>query len=465
MTSADAGTDGRPAWDHPQDLSLREQARAIATGELDATELLEATLSRIGERDSELNSIVDRFASESAQMLNEAPEGPLHGVPVAVKDMFALPWRAPRDGSVRNMTGVGAGESAVYRRLRDAGAVVVGVTNMHEHGAGSTGHISAYGPCGNPWDPARCGGGSSGGSAAAVGARLVAGAVGTDGGGSIRYPAAYCGVTGLKLTWGLVPSDGYTHAYSSMSAPGPLCRDTGDARLLAEALVGRPLEVRRAQRLRLGVVPGFWEDVDPEIAALCQSAVDELREAGMAVTEVPLEGIEHGRIATVLRLWLEDAAAVAPQAAREHEPDLSPIGRALSKYRSLIPAEALVRADAVRAILRRSLVDAGRKADVLVWPTVAAPAPAIENPTVELPSGPVPADYANVRMGGVANLTGAPALSAPVGLTRAGLPAGLHLMTHWRDPERLLDIAELLEQVTDRRHVDAVPQIAQMTSV
>ena len=341
--------------------------------------MLEATLSRIGERDSELNSIVDRFASESAQMLNEAPEGPLHGVPVAVKDMFALPWRAPRDGSVRNMTGVEAGESAVYRRLRDAGAVVVGVTNMHEHGAGSTGHISAYGPCGNPWDPARCGGGSSGGSAAAVGARLVAGAVGTDGGGSIRYPAAYCGVTGLKLTWGLVPSDGYTHAYSSMSAPGPLCRDTGDARLLAEALVGRPLEARRAQRLRLGVVPALWEDVDPEIAELCQSAVDELREAGMTVTEVSLEGIEHVRIATVLRLWLEDAAAVPPQTAREHEPDLSPIGRALSKYRTLIPAEALVRADAVRATLRRSLVDAGTQADVLVWPTVAAPAPAIED--------------------------------------------------------------------------------------
>jgi aspartyl-tRNA(Asn)/glutamyl-tRNA(Gln) amidotransferase subunit A len=449
--------------EHPQDLSLREQARAIATGELDATELLEATLSRIGERDSALNSIVDRFASESAQMLNEAPEGPLHGVPVAIKDMFALPWRAPRDGSVANVTGVDAGESAVYRRLRDAGAVVVGVTNMHEHGAGSTGHISAYGPCGNPWDMERCGGGSSGGSAAAVGARLVAGAVGTDGGGSIRYPAAYCGVTGLKLTWGLVPSDGYTHAYSSMSAMGPLCRDTGDTRLLAEALVGRPLEAHRAQRLRLGIVPAFWEDMDPEIADLCQAAVDALREAGMTVTEVQLEGIDHVRIATVLRLWLEDAAAVPPQTVREHEPDLSPIGRALSKYRSLIPAEALVRADAVRATLRRSLLDAGRQADVLVWPTVAAPAPAIDNPTVLLPSGPVPADYANVRMGGIANLTGAPALSAPVGLTRAGLPAGLHLMTQWRDPERLLDVAELLEQATERRHVDAVPPVAQTT--
>ena len=120
----------RPARDHPQDLSLREQARAIAAGELDATELLEATLSRIDERDSELNSIVDRFASESARMLSEAPDGPLHGVPVAVKDMFALPWRAPRDGSVRNLTGVGAGRvggvPAAARRGR-------GGRRRHEH--------------------------------------------------------------------------------------------------------------------------------------------------------------------------------------------------------------------------------------------------------------------------------------------------------------------------------------------
>ena len=125
--------------EHPQDLTLREQARAIAAGELDATELLDATLSRIEERDGPVNSIVDTFASESARMLSEAPEGPLHGVPIAVKDMFTLPWRAPRDGAPRNLQGFGPGESAVYRRLRDAGAVIVAVTNMHEFGAGSTG--------------------------------------------------------------------------------------------------------------------------------------------------------------------------------------------------------------------------------------------------------------------------------------------------------------------------------------
>jgi len=124
-----------------------------------------------------------------------------------------------------------------------------------------------------------------------------------------------------------------------------------------------------------------------------------------------------------------------------------------------------VRADAVRAQVRHALLDACATADVLVWPTVAAPAPPIADTSVQLPSGTVPADYSNVRMGGIANLTGAPALSAPCGFTQAGLPVGLHLITHWRDPERLLDVADLLEQATDRRHVEAAPPLAQKATV
>jgi Asp-tRNA(Asn)/Glu-tRNA(Gln) amidotransferase A subunit family amidase len=451
--------------DHAQDLSLREQARAISAGELDATELLDATLRRIEERDGAINSIVDVFAPESARMLSEAPEGPLHGVPIAVKDMFALPWRAPRDGAAKNLQGIGAGESAVYRRLRDAGAVIVAVTNMHEFGAGSTGHISAYGPCATPWDPSRCAGGSSGGSGAAVAARLVAGAVGTDGGGSIRYPAAYCGITGLKLTWGLVPSDGYTHGFASLGAPGPMCRDAADARLLAEALVGRPLEQRRAVNLRLGVVRTFWEDVDPEVAELCDSAVERLRDQGMTVTEVQLEATEHIRIATVLRLAVEPGPYVKPEIWEEIQAGVSPIGRALAKYGMLLPADALVRTELVRAQLRRSLARAFQQVDVLAWPMLPAPAPPIEQPSVQLPSGTVPADYANVRQGGIGNLTGVPALSAPCGFTRQRLPVALHLVSHWRDNELLLDVAELHEQATDREFVDAVPPLAQKTAV
>jgi Asp-tRNA(Asn)/Glu-tRNA(Gln) amidotransferase A subunit family amidase len=446
---------------HPQDLALREQARAIADGELDATELLEATLARIQERDGPLRSIAESFASESARMLTEAPEGPLHGVPVAVKDMFALPWRAPRDGSVASPFGIEPGESTVFRRLRDAGAVIVAVTNMHEFGIGSTGHISAYGPCATPWDVTRCAGGSSSGSGSAVGARLVAGAIGTDGGGSIRYPAAYCGITGLKLTWGLVPTDGYTHGFASLGAPGPMCRDAADARLLAGALLGRPLSSRRATGLRVGVPSQMWVDLDPEVETACRAAVDSLAEAGCELREVSLAGTEHAVSATVIRLTIEGLPSVKAELAREIEPHLSPVGRALGKYQLLLPAAALAKSDRVRAQIRRSLADAFEQVDVLAWPATSAPPPLISDPTVELPSGRHPADITNVRLGGIANLAGVPAASVPCGLTEGRLPVGLQLLAPWSEDERVLDVAELLEQATGRRFVDAEPPVAQ----
>ena len=449
--------------DHPQDLSLRDQAAAIDAGELDATELLEATLARIEERDGPLNSIVERFASESAQMLSEAPEGPLHGVPVAVKDMFNLPWRAPRDGAVRSLSGMEPGESVVFRRLRDAGAVVVGVTNMHEFGMGSTGHISVYGPSANPWDPARCAGGSSGGSGAAVAARLVAGAVGSDGGGSIRYPASYCGVTGLKFTWGQLGVEGYTSAYSTMSTGGPMCRDAADTRLLGEVLLGRPFASRRAGGLRLGIVRELWSDLDADVETRCRDAVEALRDAGVQVLEVELEPLEHVAIATVIQLPLEGTPAARPDVVAEIADQVSPISRALRKYQLLMPAGAAARVAIVRAELRRSVARAFERVDALAWPATPAPAPLIEDPQVDLPSGRVPADAANTRLGGIGNLTGLPASSVPVGLTSNGLPAGLQMLAPWNEDERLLDLAELLEQQTGRRYVDAVPPVNQVS--
>src|SRR5215210_333681 len=236
---------------HPQDLSLREQAAAIASGSLDSGDLLQATLERIEERDGPLNSVVVRFPDEARAMLADAPPGPLHGVPVIVKDMFQLPWYAPRDGAPGEAAP--PGESAVYRRLRDAGAVIVGIAQCHYWGAGSTGHVSAWGPCGNPWNPAHCAGGSSGGSAAAVGARMVAAAVGTDGGGSVRLPSAYCGVTGMKATFGGIDVNGYTHGYSDMGAIGPICRDAADARLFGEVLMGRSVARGEGTALRVGI--------------------------------------------------------------------------------------------------------------------------------------------------------------------------------------------------------------------
>lgn len=437
---------------HPQDLSLRDQAAGVAGGGLDPGELLSATLERIDERDGPLNSIVDSFPEESERMLGAAPTGPLHGVPIAVKDMFTLPWRGPRDGSPREV--LPPGESGIYRRLRDAGAVVVGVTQMHFWGGGSTGHVSAYGPVGNAWNAEHCGGGSSGGSATAVGARLVAGAVGTDGGGSIRLPAAYNGITGLKGTFGATPRDGYTHGHSSMGVGGPMCRDAGDARLLGSVLFGRDLAAGDASGVRIGLVRApFWDDLDPEVEAACRAAVEA---TGWAVSEPVLPGAEHAEVATILRLTLEGL----PGISADELADADPLTRGLVKYELLLSADLLIRADRVRTMLRRGVAAAFADCDLLVWPTLAAPAPRIDAPVVELPSGTTVPDAVNVRQAGIANLTGQPGISVPVGVHSSGLPIGLQLLAPWGAEELLLDAAEHVEQATGRQWVDALPPTA-----
>jgi Asp-tRNA(Asn)/Glu-tRNA(Gln) amidotransferase A subunit family amidase len=437
---------------HPQDLSLREQAAAVASGALDAEELLDATLTRIDERDGALNSVVVRFPDEARQMLADAPRGPLHGVPVVVKDMFRLPWYAPRDGAP--VEAAPPGESAVYRRLRDAGAVIVGIAQCHYWGAGSTGHVSAWGPVGNPWNPEHCAGGSSGGSAAAVGARLVAAAVGTDGGGSVRLPAAYCGVTGMKVTFGGIDTDGYTHGYSDMGAIGPMCRDAADTRIFGEVLMGRGIGRGDGRALRVGVVRDpWWTNLDPEIERACDASLDN---AGWERVELSLRGVEHQQAAALVCLTVQSLPMLRPEELERAEPVL----RALTKFELLMTPVIVHQAARIRSLLRRELAAAFEHCDVLAWPTVPAPAPPIENPTIELPSGRAPADDGNLRHTGLGNLSGIPGISVPVGTHSSGLPMALQLQAPWGEEARLFDAAEHLEEATGREFVDAAPPTA-----
>jgi aspartyl-tRNA(Asn)/glutamyl-tRNA(Gln) amidotransferase subunit A len=423
---------------HPQDLGLREQAQAIAEGSLDAGELLEATLERIAQRDGELNSTPVVFADEARAMLAAAPAGPLRGVPVTLKDMFSTPWRGAHNGTSRELLPPGA--SGVFARLRDAGAVVVGVAQQHELGMGTTGRASVWGPARNPHDPERCAGGSSGGSASAVAARLVAGSIGSDSGGSTRIPAAYCGVVGLKTTWGSVPRAGYTGGVSTFSAAGAFGRDAADARLLAEVLAARPLPAGPCARLRCGIVRApFWDDLDPEVEARCREAVEA---SGWEVVELELDRVELSGAAAASRLAPEFLAGLDLSVLAE----LDPATRALSQFALLTPAVRLVRADRVRAHLRRETARAFEHADVLAWPASPAPPPPIDAPVVELPSGTSLADSANLRQATLANLAGVPGISVPVG-DAGGLPAGLQLLAPWGEEARLLDAAAHLEGV------------------
>jgi Asp-tRNA(Asn)/Glu-tRNA(Gln) amidotransferase A subunit family amidase len=395
-------------------------------------------------------------------MLAAAPAGALHGVPVVVKDEWPLPWRAQRFGAAEMLAPAEPGESAPYLALRDTGAVIVGIGNMHELGASSTGNISVYGPARNPWNPERCPGGSSSGPAASVAARLVAGAVGADGVGSIRYPAAYCGLTGLKPTFGRSAMAGHHMAgVSTTIVSGALCADAVDCRLLDSVLFGEELRAGTPEGLRIGVIRGeVSEDVAPAVREACEAAIEDLRrETGGEVREIELPELAAATLATVLIANSESLGGVTPERLNNLDPELSPIARGLLKYRVLLPAISTVKSGQLRTIARHTLARVFEQVDVIAWPTVPAVAPPLEAPLVELPSGTLTADEANVRGGALANLTGIPAISVPVGSSE-GLPIGLQLQAAWGRDELLLDAAEALERATDRRWVEAVPPSA-----
>jgi aspartyl-tRNA(Asn)/glutamyl-tRNA(Gln) amidotransferase subunit A len=443
----------------PLDLSLREQAATVAAGEVNPVELLEAALGRIEERNPALNAVVATFPERSREMLAAAPSGPLHGVPVVIKDEWPLPWRAQRFGAAEMLAPTAPGESGPYRALRDAGAVIVGVGNMHELGAGSTGNVSVYGPARNPWSPERCPGGSSSGPAAAVAGGLVAGAVGADGVGSIRYPAAYCGLTGLKPTFGRSAMAGHHMAgVSSTIVSGALCADAADCRLLDSALFGEELRAGKLAGLRIGVIRGeVSEDVAPAVREACEAATEDLRqETGGELREIEMPELAAATLATVLIANSESLGSVTPERLNQLDPELSPLGRGLLKYRVLLPAIATIKAQQVRTLARHTLAKVFEEVDLIAWPTVPAVAPPLEAPLVELPSGTLTADQANVRGGALANLTGIPAVSVPVGSSK-GLPIGLQLQAAWGRDELLLDAAEALERANGRRWVEAAP--------
>ena len=433
---------------HPQDWTLRAQAEALRKGELSAVALLEATLERLHARDAPLNSTPVIFDEESRDALAHAPAGALHGVPLTVKDMFALPWRAARNATHFDL--IPASASGPYRNLRDAGAIVVGVANQHELGIGSTGTASAYGVMKNPWNLEHCAGGSSGGSAAGVAARLVAGSLGSDSGGSTRIPASYCGVVGLKVTYGAVPYDGYFGSSTTFSAPGLLARDGGDTRVLASALLQRPLSAQSGSGLRIGVVRDpYWDDADPEVADACERA---MRDAGWHVSTVHLENAELASAAYLGRIVAEVGLL-----SNELLASLSPASRALVLAGMLSPARFVPRADRVRSAIRGSLARLLQAVDFIALPSTPTCAPPLNDTWVTLPSGRISVDVANVRQSCLVNLTGVPSISVPVGLSRSGLPIGLQLIAPWGNESRLLDAAEHLERSSDRQYVDLVP--------
>jgi aspartyl-tRNA(Asn)/glutamyl-tRNA(Gln) amidotransferase subunit A len=250
---------------------------------------------------------------------------------------------------------------------------------------------------------------------------------------------------------------------TTMIVSGPLCADAADCRLLSSVLFGKELEAGEPSGLRIGVIEGdvVSEDVAPEVREACEAAIEELRAAsGGEVRKIELADLDASALAAVLISNAEGLGWATPERLNRMSPELSPIYRGFTKYRMLMPAAAVVKSAWVRTAMRRRLAALFEDVDVLAWPTVPAVAPPLESPLVELPSGTTTADEANVRGAGLANLTGIPGISVPVGFGADGMPIGLQLQAAWGRDELLLDAAEALERANGRRWVESLSPLA-----
>ena len=440
------------------DQPLHRVATAIRTGEAAVREVVDAALERIRACDATLNAFTAVF-EEAARVAADAAareiasgryRGPLHGVPVSVKDLIDVAG-VPTTAASRVPQGPPpADDAAVVARLREAGAVLIGKCNLHEFAFGTTGEDSAFGPARHPLDPNRSPGGSSSGSAVSVAAGMAWASVGTDTGGSVRIPAAACGLVGLKPTFGEVSCDGVVPLAPSLDHVGPLARCVADARLVFRAL--RPAApARPAARdpvtRRLGCPrPFFLERLDAGVREAFEGALGRLGDAGWDVHDAPI-GHAGDTPAVCLHLLLPEAAAAHAHGLDHHAERYCPDVRLRLELGRYVLAEDYVRARRGRAVLAEAVDAALAGRDALVLPALAMPAPRLGSDAVYVDGRAEPLRPLMLRLTQLFNATGHPAVSIPGGLTPGGLPCGLQLVGRRNRTDHLLDVAEACEAV------------------
>jgi aspartyl-tRNA(Asn)/glutamyl-tRNA(Gln) amidotransferase subunit A len=437
-------------------LTMDEVGRRLRAGETSAAELTDACLERIATRNPELNAFILVMADEAREQARHADRelasgldrGPLHGIPVSIKDLFDIRG-TPTTAASRVREGhLAARDAPAVTLLRQAGAVLVGKTNMHEFALGTTNEDSAFGPARNPWDPTRSPGGSSGGAAASVAGGMAVAALGSDTGGSIRIPAAACGLVGLKPTRGELPTEGVVPLSRTLDHIGPLTRTVADAWHVYRALAGRQAGEPVAapvRGLRLAVLGGYFCDLlDDGVRAAFESTLESVRAAGVTVDRAEIQSA--GDIAPIyLHIVLSEAAAYHA-ATLERAPDryTTPVRLRLELGRYIL-AEDYVRALSGREALERQVDAALSACDALVLPTLPIPAPLLGTSTVRVGTSNQSVRNVMLRLTQLFNLTGHPAVSVPCGQTADGLPCGFQIVGPRGRTEDLLGIAAALE--------------------
>jgi aspartyl-tRNA(Asn)/glutamyl-tRNA(Gln) amidotransferase subunit A len=366
-------------------------------------------------------------------------------VPISIKDLLDIRGLPTTAASRVRHRHVADRDAPAITQLRQAGAVLIGKTNLHEFAFGTTSEDSAFGPARNPHDPARSPGGSSGGSAASIAAGMALASIGTDTGGSIRIPAAACGVVGLKPSLGEVSIDGVVPLSRTLDHVGPLTQSVADACFVYHALLGdervTPPAPMPVHGLRLAVPRRYFCDtLDDDVRARFESALDRLRAAGAHVDDV---NIHHATdIATVyLHIVLADAAAYHATTLETMPERYTPPVRLRLEMGRYVLAEDYVRALKGRELLKREVDAALAHHDALVLPTLPIPAPPLGANAVQVGATTEPVRNLMLRLTQLFNVTGHPAISIPCGRTSTGLPCAVQLVGSRMQTDALLRVA------------------------
>jgi len=457
------------------ELGVVEAAAAIRAGEITAEALAGALLQR-AQALSSLNAFVTldeaavRAAARAADQHRAAgkPLGPLHGVPIALKDNIntaAFPTTAGTPGLRQHRPKANA---PVAQALIDAGAIVFGKVGMHELAYGITSNNAGFGAIHNPFDPKHVPGGSSGGSGAAVGARIVPASIGSDTGGSVRVPAAFCGVMGFRPTVLRWPQAGIVPISATRDTAGPLARKAADLAAIDTVVTGegRALAAASLKGLRIGVPRAyFWEDLERETARICEAALDTLKHAGAVLVEADLPGIGAINEAVSFPVALYEtkrdldrylegegiSQRFADIVAETASPDVTAVLSSLLDPATAVPEQAY--RDAI-GIHRPRLIElyrsyfAAHNVAAVAFPTTPLPAPLIgEDETVMLNGRALPTFMTVIRNTDPGSNAGIPGISVPVGMTSGGLPVGLEFDAPAGADRDLLGLAAAAEGV------------------
>jgi aspartyl-tRNA(Asn)/glutamyl-tRNA(Gln) amidotransferase subunit A len=449
-------------------VTIREAAAALRARNVSAVELATAAIARIDRHNTTLRAFITVTAGQALGQARQADRelamgedrGPLHGIPIALKDLFATRGIRTTAGSKVYENFVPETDATVVTRLRAAGAVMLGKLNMHELAYGITSANPHFGAVRNPWNPRHIPGGSSGGSGAAVAAGLVYMAMGSDTGGSIRIPAAYCGTVGLKPTYGRVSRYGVLPLGFSLDHVGPLTRSVRDAALTLNAIGGRdprdPTSSRRPmvdfvpdedcsiRGLRIGFAENFFfEHLDRDVESAVRGAIARAELLGAVVKPVLLP--DMAALNAIARIVLLSEASAVAEPFMDDRTLFGPDVLALLDQGRLVPATDYVNAQRLRRKMRREFNQVWQQVDCLVVPATPNAAPPAGEPTVRLGGRDEDVRLAATRLVRGINALGFPALAMPCGLSGSGLPVGLQIVGAAFEEAAVLRLGAALE--------------------